>query len=199
MRSRTSASLCILFPLNELSPDEVGWPELSNRFRAFTAGGVPLAGLPCGAPLHTYQHQHRQNFAEFVASRIIGLPETASVVVVSATEETVRGWFGMMAPTLESRFRNPIISDRARLTERLKTHFTTPLQAKGLEFDVAVVLNIAEFSDADLIALNGLYVGVSRPRYALLLGCEAPHAAHNVVKQLCLRSDLIPQPLPDGA
>jgi hypothetical protein len=121
------------------------------------------------------------------------------VVVVSATEETVRGWFGMMAPTLESRFRNPIISDRARLTERLKTHFTTPLQAKGLEFDVAVVPNIAEFSDADLIALNGLYVGVSRPRYALLLGCEAPHAAHIVVKQLCLRSDLIPQPLPDGA
>jgi hypothetical protein len=170
--------------------------ELSNRFRAFTEGGGLLAGPPCRAPLHTYQY--RQNFAEFVASRITGLPEAASVVVICATEETVRGWFGMMAPTLGSRFRNPIISDRARLTERLKTHFTTPLQAKGLEFDVAVVPNIAEFSDAGPIALNGLYVGVSRPRYALLLGCEAPHAAHNVVKQLCLRSDLIPLPPPGG-
>jgi hypothetical protein len=171
--------------------------ELSNRFRAFTDGGGPLAGPFCGAPLHTYQHW--QNFADFVASRISGLPEAASVVVVSATQDTVRGWFDMMAPTLESLFRNPIISDRARLTERLKTHFTTPLQAKGLEFDVAVVPNIAEFSDADLIALNGLYVGVSRPRYALLLGCEAAHVSHNVVKQLCLRGDLVPLPPPGGA
>ena len=44
-----------------------------------------------------------------------------------------------MSPSLESVFRNPIIADRARLTERVKTHFTTPSEPKGLEFDVTIV------------------------------------------------------------
>jgi hypothetical protein len=111
---------------------------------------------------------------------------------MSPTSETVRTWFDMMVPSLESTFRNPIVSDRARLTERLKTHFTTPLEAKGLEFDVAVVPDISEFSDEDPIDLNGLYVAVSRPRYAVLLGCNCSRVGHNVVKQLCDRGDLLP-------
>jgi DNA helicase IV len=41
---------------------------------------------------------------------------------------------------------------------------------KGLEFDVAIIPDISEFNDADPIALNALYVAVSRPRHAILLG-----------------------------
>jgi hypothetical protein len=63
----------------------------------------------------------------------------------------------------------------------------------------AVVPDIAEFSEADLIALNGLYVAVSRPRHALLLGCEGSRVSHNDVKQLCLRGDLIQISPPAGA
>jgi hypothetical protein len=44
----------------------------------------------------------------------------------------------------------------------------------------------------DPIALNGLYVAVSRPRHAILPGCEGSKVDHNVVKQLCHRGDLIP-------
>jgi transcriptional regulator with XRE-family HTH domain len=165
--------------------------RLSNCFRTFTDGGARLpCGEPCGAPVYTYDDQ--QEFAEFVASKISALPGAASVVVISPTSETVRTWFDMMAPSLESAFRNPIISDRARLTERLKTHFTTPLEAKGLEFDVAVVPDISEFSDKDPIDLNGLYVAVSRPRYAIRLGCNRSRISHNVVKQLCSQGDLSP-------
>jgi len=69
--------------------------------------------------------------------------------------------------------------------------FTTPLQVKGLEFDVAVVPDISEFDESDPIALNALYVAVSRPRHALLLGCNRVRVAHTVVKQLCHRGDLI--------
>jgi hypothetical protein len=163
--------------------------RLANSFRSFTEGGSPCAEEPCGAPLHTYHDQ--SDYAEFVASKVSGLPDVASVVVISPNLETARAWFDMVGPSLESAFRNPIVSDRARLTERLKTHFTTSLDAKGLEFDVAVVPDISEFSDADPIALNGLYVAVSRPRHAILLGCRHSKVAHNVVKQLCRRGDLV--------
>ena len=165
--------------------------RLSNCFRAFTGGRVERpCEEPCGAPIYTYDDQKR--LAEFMASKISALPGTASVVVISPTPDRVRTWFESMAPSLESAFRNPIISNRARLTERLKTHFTTPLEAKGLEFDVAVVPDVSEFSDADPIDLNGLYVAVSRPRHAVLLGCNRSKIAHKVIKQLCDRGDLSP-------
>ena len=163
--------------------------QLSNSFRSFTEGGGPGAEEPCGAPLHSYEDE--LEYAEFVASKISGLPDAASVVVISPTRETAQSWFDRIGPSLESAFRNPIVSDRARLTERLKTHFTTSLDAKGLEFDVAVIPDISEFSDADPIALNGLYVAVSRPRHAILLGCRRSKAEHNVVKQLRHRGDLV--------
>jgi len=80
------------------------------------------------------------------SSKIGALPGPASVAVICPTPDTVRAWFELMAPSLESAFRNPIISDRGRLTERLKTHFTTPTEAKGLEFDVAVVPDLSDFA-----------------------------------------------------
>jgi DNA helicase IV len=168
--------------------------RLSNCFRAFTGGSDDLPDEePCNAPLYTYEDQ--QGFAEFVASKISALPAAASVVVISPTPETARRWYELMAPSLESAFRNPIISDRARLTERLKTHFTTPLEAKGLEFDVAVVPDLSEFDEEDPLDLNGLYVAVSRPRYALLLGCDGSRVDHNVATQLCNRDELFAAPL----
>jgi hypothetical protein len=168
--------------------------RLSDCFRAFTTGEAERLGeQPVGAPMHTFQD--RAELADFVAARINSLPGTASVVVISPNAETTQAWFELMAPSLESSFRNPIVSDRARLTERLKTHFTTPLQAKGLEFDVAVVPDISEFNDEDLIQLNGLYVAVSRPRHAITLGCRDTNLAHRVVKQLCQRGDLVPASL----
>lgn len=163
--------------------------QLSNCFRTFTNGGIEREyDQPCGAPLEAFDNQHE--FAEVVGSKISGLPGPASVVVISPSVETARAWFDIMAPSLESAFRSPIVSDRARLTERLKTHFTTPLESKGLEFDVAVIPDLSEFDEADPIALNGLYVAVSRPRHALLLGCRRERLAHHVVRQLCDRGDL---------
>jgi len=136
-------------------------------------------------------HFEEQLEAAREAAKLTALPDTASVVVISPSWETAQAWFDRIGPSLESAFRNPIVSDRARLTERLKTHFTTALDAKGLEFDVAVVPDISEFSDADPIALNGLYVAVSRPRHAILLGCRHSTVGHKVVKQLCHRGDLV--------
>jgi hypothetical protein len=53
-----------------------------------------------------------------------------------------------------------------------------------LEFDVVVVPDISAFADHDPIALNGLYVAVSRPRQALLMGLDNNAKNHHVVSEL---------------
>ena len=167
--------------------------RLSNSFRAFTEGAEQVDLEPCGAPIHLYDET--EEIADVIVSKISSLPGEASVVIIAPTADAVRNWFDVMASSLESSFRSPIISDRARLTERLKTHFTIPLEAKGLEFDVAIIPDLSGFDDADLIALNALYVSVSRPRHALLLGCERSRAAtHTVVQELCRLGHLISAP-----
>jgi hypothetical protein len=70
------------------------------------------------------------------------------------------------------------------------------LLPQGLEFDVAVVPDISEFSSHDPIHLNGLYVAVSRPRHAILVGCSRARVDHKIVQQLCDRGDLSPVSLP---
>lgn len=168
---------------------------LSASVRAFTDGGKQPEQEACGASVYTYAA--RTQFAEFAVAKIAELPDAANVVVISPNLETLRNWYNELRPSLESAFRNPIISDRARLTERLKTHFTTPLEAKGLEFDVALIPDLSEFDETDPIELNGLYVAVSRPRHAILLGCKSSKMGHKVVRQLCERGDLVAVQCPD--
>jgi len=163
---------------------------LSACFRALTDGGELPKQEPCDAPVYIYDDQ--TEFAEFAAARIGGLPDAASVAIISPNFETARNWYGEIGPSLERAFRNPIISDRARLTERLKTHFTAPLEAKGLEFDVVLIPDISEFDEKDRIEFNSLYVSVSRPRHAVLLGCRSSRTGHYAMKQLCERGDLVP-------
>ncbi len=163
--------------------------RLSQRFRVFTDLTEKLNAGPCGAPLHTYTD--RAKFSEFAVQRIGTLPRTARVAFICPNKEKALAWFDLMAPSLESEFREPIVSDRARLTERFKTHFTTPLDAKGLEFDVVILPDISEFGHDNPIDVNGLYVAVSRPRHAILLGYDSANPKHNIADQLRRDGDLV--------
>jgi DNA helicase IV len=167
--------------------------RFSRRIRLFTEGEVAIGDVePCRAPLHTFEN--RQEFADLASSHIADLPEGATVAVISPTRAESQRWFDVMAPSLQSAFRNPILSDRARLTERFRTHFATPLEVKGLEFDAVVIPDISSFSEADQIAMNGLYVAISRPRHALLVGCARTGLESPMIKDLRESNDLVLQP-----
>ena len=164
--------------------------HLSSCFRAFTESADEIPKDACGAPVFIYDDP--ETMADFIVSKVANIPGEASLVIIASRPDEVRKWFDIMASNLEGLFRNPIISDRHRLTERLRTHFTTPLEAKGLEFDVAVIPNVSAFSDTDLLELNALYVGVSRPRHAVLLGCErSMKSSHRVVRELTRLGHLV--------
>ncbi|TGV61075.1 hypothetical protein EN784_01360 [bacterium M00.F.Ca.ET.141.01.1.1] len=143
---------------------------LSACFRSLTeVDGGQMAGA-CNAPLDVYEDP--AEFARMAIDRIVALPETASVAVICADDQDVDRWFALMHRDLDANFRNPMISDHSKLTMRFHTHFTTPVEAKGLEFDVVVIPNLAAYDGSDAVGRNSLYVAVSRPRHALLMGCD---------------------------
>ncbi|TIQ33084.1 MAG: hypothetical protein E5X48_25075 [Mesorhizobium sp.] len=143
---------------------------LSACFRSLTeVDGGQVVGA-CNAPLDVYEDP--AEFARMAIDRIVALPETASVAVICADDQDVDRWFALMHGDLDANFRNPMISDHSKLTMRFHTHFTTPVEAKGLEFDVVVIPNLAAYDGSDAVGRNSLYVAVSRPRHALLMGCD---------------------------
>jgi len=154
----------------------------SNCIRRLTERISIAEATAAQAPLTTFGT--RGDMADSITSKISKLPESASVVVICPDRDKASIWHELMKIGLDGCFRNPVLSERSRLTERFKTHFTTPLDAKGLEFDVVVIPDMSEYAEDDPIAINGLYVAVSRARHALLLGCDATRAKTGIVRQL---------------
>jgi len=155
---------------------------LSACFRSLTEEAGHPSSAPCKAPLDVYDDA--SDFARMATERIVSLPKTASVAVICADDEDVDRWFSLMKRDLDASFRNPMISDHSKLTMRFHTHFTTALDAKGLEFDVVVVPDLSAFDSSDGIGRNSLYVAVSRPRHALLMGCNYGRVSSPVIAGL---------------
>jgi hypothetical protein len=154
----------------------------SNSIRTLTER-IPIAEATAAQAPLTIFHD-KAELAELATQRISKLPGEASIAVICPDRDKAAAWYELMKDGLDGCFRNPMFSERSRLTERFKTHFTTPLDAKGLEFDVVIVPDVSEFAEDDPIEINGLYVAVSRPRYALLVGCAAERTQQGIVRQL---------------
>jgi len=153
--------------------------EFSNCVRKLTERISIAEATAAHAPLVTFDKKIAM--ADEAIKRIAALPQSASVAVICPDRDSASTWHDLMKDGLDGNFRNPVLSERSRLVDRFKTHFTTPLDAKGLEFDAVVIPDISEFSEDDPIQVNGLYVAVSRPRYALLMGCASKNSGIGIV------------------
>jgi DNA helicase IV len=122
------------------------------------------------AILHTFKSHAAM--AQFVLQRVITVDPYATVAVIVPSELEARLWYDLLREDLAAYHRPALLSHRDDLTRRNDIHFTEVREAKGLEFDVVVVPNLAAFELDSVIGRNQLYVAVSRPRHALLLGCE---------------------------
>ncbi|MDH6235005.1 hypothetical protein M2281_005627 [Mesorhizobium soli] len=162
---------------------------LAARFRLLTEEDSGRVVGACNAPLDVYEDP--AEFARMAIDRIVALPETASVAVICADDQDVDRWFTLMEGDLDANFRNPMISDHSKLTMRFHTHFTTPVEAKGLEFDAVVIPNLSAFDCADAVGRNSLYVAVSRPRHALLMGCDYEAIGSSMIADMIDEEHLI--------
>jgi hypothetical protein len=66
-----------------------------------------------------------------------------------------------------------------------------------LEFDVVIVPNLASFDLESVIGRNQLYVAVSRPRHALLLGCEEQALGLDSLRKLKTNGIVTMSPIPE--
>jgi DNA helicase IV len=110
--------------------------------------------------------------SEFILERIRSVPRHATIAVIMPSTEEAKTWFDLLEEDLTAYHRPALMSRRDDLTRRFTIHFTEVLETKGLEFDVVIVPDLGTFDLDSTIGRNQAYVAISRPKQALILGCD---------------------------
>ncbi|MFY1832169.1 hypothetical protein ACN47A_40085 [Myxococcus fulvus] len=143
--------------------------RLSQRFRETVLGDLP-GEAPTFGPGDIHPRivgAERVELADTVYEEVVRIPRQLSVAVVCANENLARELERALRDRLGADFRQTRLSTRADLLARFYVHFTTALDAKGLEFDAVVVAGAEEFKLDDAAEANACYVALSRPRSVL--------------------------------
>lgn len=143
--------------------------RLSQYFRETVLGDVPTEtpAFPIDGPLPRLARVDADGVAAAIEEEVVSLPRGASVAVICGTREIAERLERELRDMLTAQFRETRFSTHSDLTRRFFVHFTTALDAKGLEFDAAVVPLLEGTQDAT--ALNAVYVALSRPRRHLTI------------------------------
>ena len=125
------------------------------------------------AAWQAYRHQVRafaskDTLSRWAASQMADLPREASIAVICSERDRAE-WVMHLLGHLEAANWDVQASSRDELRAKCLVHVTTPLDVKGLEFDVVVIPSISDLFSSEERGANALYVAVSRPRYGLLL------------------------------
>lgn len=110
--------------------------------------------------------------ARVVLQKILEVDANATVAVICPSEANALEWYNLLQEDLAAYHRPALLSHRDDLTRRVDIHFTEVRETKGLEFDVVVIPDLGLFRLDTVIGRNQLYVAVTRPKHALLMGCD---------------------------
>jgi hypothetical protein len=143
--------------------------RLSQRFRETVLMDAPGAS-PVFASVGMLPRLVRiatEDLHDAIEAEIVRLPRDYSVAVICTSSDVAKQLERDLRDRLTSRFRETRFSTHTDLVRRFFVHFTTALDAKGLEFDAAIVPWVGRLDLADPIVANALYVAISRPRQRL--------------------------------
>jgi hypothetical protein len=164
---------------------------LSAGFRSLVQGDTKVSfdADKTTHPAALYKYTTRERMAEFALERIRSVPRHATIAVIVPSSSGVETWFDLLEEDLAAYHRPALMSRRDDLTRRFTIHFTEVLETKGLEFDVVIVPDLGAFDLDSAIGRNQAYVAVSRPKHALILGCDdkcIAKPAIEILKRSCL-------------
>lgn len=165
--------------LRQLEAPGLAW--FSACFRAmmqeghsdFTPSGVLAKRLEeCGNQLHGPALWYADDEDEMVDCIISALQsakphQTAAILLPDA--ESAAACYAACKASLAEHMIDAELSDKIDLSRRHVRHFTSVVNAKGLEFDVVVVPTIESYQLSDAGHVNRLYVGLTRARKKLVL------------------------------
>lgn len=150
--------------------------DFSSSFRRLFLPSAQQAAAPpavARGPLPIFYSPDPSDLAAAITDRVSQLPYGASLAVILPEEAAVREWHERLVEPLGNLGLETMLSERDRLIERFVVHFTTPRDAKGLQFTACVIPDIARFDAACATTLRHLYVALTRPRKSLFLGTTA--------------------------
>jgi DNA helicase IV len=127
--------------------------------------------------------------AELVLEKIRSVPRHATIALIMSSTDGAKTWFDLLEEDLTAYHRPALMSRRDDLTRRFTIHFTEVRETKGLEFDVVVVPDLGAFDLDSAIGRNQAYVAISRPKHALILGCDdrcVARPAIEILERNCL-------------
>jgi|HubBroStandDraft_6_1064221.scaffolds.fasta_scaffold39717_2 hypothetical protein len=165
--------------------------SLSAGFRSLIQGDTKVDFEPdkTTRPATIYKYTTPERMAEFVLDKIRSVPRHATIAVIMPNTDGARTWFDLLEEDLMAHHRPALISRRDDLTRRFTIHFTEVRETKGLEFDVVIVPDLGAFDLNSTIGRNQAYVAISRPKHALILGCDnkcADQSAIEILERSCL-------------
>ncbi len=145
--------------------------RLSQRFREEVLGDSPEVALTfsSGEERPRFVDAGDEELEDAVYEEIVRIPKHKSVAVVCPNEGLAQKLEEALRYRLGATYRETRLSSRADLLARFYVHFTTALEAKGLEFDATVVPALDGYQLGDPAQANACYVALSRPRTGLSL------------------------------
>ncbi|MET4261341.1 hypothetical protein ABIC09_006308 [Bradyrhizobium sp. S3.12.5] len=169
---------------------------LSAGYRALLQEGSSNFAPPTLPPV-AYLFDDPRDMADFVLQRLLTIDPYATVAVILPDEPEARRWYGLLRDDLGAYHRPALLSHRDDLTRRNDIHFADVRETKGLEFDVVIVPDISSFTLDDVVGRNRLYVALTRPRHALLMGMQRKAQANQHLRTLIEAGLLEGRALPD--
>ncbi len=145
-----------------------------------------------------YRFSSQATMARLVLERIRTVNPYATVAVIAPSSEDARHWYDLLHEDLAAYHRPALLSHRDDLTRRHDIHFTDVRETKGLEFDVVVIPDLSSFHLETVIGRNQLYVAISRPKHALLMGCSEGGFSREELKKLIASGLISPAQIPSS-
>ncbi|MCB9522858.1 MAG: hypothetical protein H6702_05705 [Myxococcales bacterium] len=141
---------------------------LSTAFRNWYLGdALPLTTDGLGAPDASI---YLEAAVDDVLFHVVDdLSRRLSVAVICPDEALAKALHDRLALRFKEADRPTQVADYNKLLARFTVHFTTPIETKGLEFDVVVIPQVECFDLEDRRQANSLYVALSRPKSRLIL------------------------------
>jgi superfamily I DNA/RNA helicase len=181
---RAQHNASIFLDINHRQREELA--AFSEGFRSLIQGDAKtsFSADKTTNPVTIYKYTARERMADFILERIRSVPRHATIAVIMPSIDGAKAWFDLLEEELTGYHRPALMSRRDDLTRRFTIHFTEVRETKGLEFDVVIVPDLGAFDLGSTIGCNQAYVAISRPKHAVVLGCDDRCVAKPAIESL---------------
>jgi hypothetical protein len=158
---------------SELQNDNISMADLVERIRAYGASLVRPCFLLC---------ESDSLMDKLIIETLLNVTRTQTVAVLFPTAESAAKVYARLEQRLREELIESELSASVNLARRHIRHFSAVANAKGLEFDVVLLVGIEGYDLDSTSQVNRLYVGITRARQSLVLLSGNPNLSPKLAR-----------------